>query len=88
MNLAASYAQGLYDLTKANGPKTEYLASLKEALSRRGHEKLLPKIFTEYQLLALKEERSDAHRSVSPEQERTRQLLTLYKKLIATEIHE
>lgn len=88
MNLATSYAQGLYDLTKENGAKPEYLKNLKEALGRRGHEKLLPKIFTEYQLLALKEERSKAHREISPEQERTRQLLELYKKLIATEHHE
>ena len=88
MNLATSYAQALYDLARENGPKAEYMENLKGALTRRGHTKLLPKIFTEYQLLALKEERSKAHRQTTPEQERTRNLLELYKKLIATQTHE
>lgn len=84
MNLSSTYARALWELTEKNGEKPEYLKGLGQALARRGHEKLLSRIFTEYELLRLKEERSKAHRQVTPEQERTRNLLELYKKLIAS----
>lgn len=85
MNLASSYARALYELSSKNESRSaEYLKGLKSALARRGHEKLLPKIYSEFELLALKQERSKAHSTVTPEQERTRVLLELYKKLTNT----
>jgi len=87
MTLAGSYARALYDaVAKDSGPGAEYLKSLREALARRGHQKLFPKIFSEYRLLALKEERSKVHSVVTPQQEQTRVLLELYRKL--TSHHE
>lgn len=85
MNLERSYARALYEVVSKDEAKgKEHLANLKEALKRRGHEKLFPKIFSEYEQLALKEERSNIQTSVSPEQERTRVLLELYQKLTQT----
>ncbi|HEV8677239.1 MAG TPA: hypothetical protein VN701_00170 [Candidatus Paceibacterota bacterium] len=88
MSLAASYSRALFELVQKNGERAEYIGNLKQALARRGHEKLLPDILSHYELLALKKERLSAHREVTPERERTRQLLELYKKLIASTTHE
>jgi F0F1-type ATP synthase delta subunit len=82
MNLERSYARALYEVVSKDEAKgKEYIANLKEALKRRGHEKLFPKIFSEYEQLTLKKERSNVQTTVSPEQERTRILLELYQKL-------
>jgi F0F1-type ATP synthase delta subunit len=87
MTLAGSYARALYDaVAKDAGRGAEYLKSLREALARRGHQKLFPKIFSEYQALVVREERSKVHSKVTPEQEQTRVLLELYRKL--TTSHE
>lgn len=86
MDVARSYARALYALTASlpEGAKAgELLANLRAALARRGHGKLLPRIFAEYQKLALKEERARAAAAITPERERTRILLDLYRKLIA-----
>lgn len=74
--IAKEYAKALF---AAQNPK---LSRLRDVLKRRGHEKLLPRIFAEYQKLILARERSAMHRDVTPERERTRTLLELYKKLI------
>jgi hypothetical protein len=85
MTLSSDYARALYELTQKDTSRgSEYLKNLKDALKRRGHEKLLSKIFTDYESLTLKEKRSKAHRTVTREQERTRVLLELYKKLVET----
>lgn len=78
--LAADYAKALFEL----GGDTKRLKSLREVLKRRGHEKLLPQIYSEYQKLELGSKRLEVHKSVSVEQERVRVLLELYKKLVAT----
>lgn len=84
MIIASQYAKALYSLVKEN-PKTgkEFLVGLRVALKRRGHEKLLPQIFTEYKKLEIAGERSRKAQEVTPERERTRILFELYKKLIA-----
>jgi F0F1-type ATP synthase delta subunit len=88
MTLAHSYARALFDLVSARaGKESEYLKNLVEALRRRGHEQLLRRIFSEYKTLMLKEERTKAHTTVTPEAERTRVLLELYRKMI-TKAHE
>ncbi len=94
MNPAKHYARALYALIEnplrhppaggADGaPKqsTVYLQNLAGVLKRRGHSALFPRIFTEYRALTMQHERSKAHTHITPEQERTRILLELYKKL-------
>ncbi len=74
------YAKALYSLN----PDKSHLVKLRTLLKRRGHEKLLPKIFAEYQKLALAEKRRERAAAITPEAERTRVLLELYRKLIHT----
>jgi len=78
MTLAAQYAKALYE-SEASEAR---LKNLRKVLVRRGHEKLLPRIFTEYERLVEKEERLAEYKKVTPEKERTRILLELYKKLV------
>ena len=82
MSIASDYAKALYDVGKSDFPsKSDLLANLRTVLKRRGHEKFLPQIYTEYQKLALREKRLARHKKVTPEQERTRILLELYRAL-------
>lgn len=85
MNIAANYARALYDLIEDN-PKTAatYMHNLDGVLKQRGHQRLLPKIFNEYQRLQLAQERSEQQQVVTEDQERTRVLLELYRKLTQT----
>lgn len=76
--IETDYAKALYQ-TK---PTAAHLAGLRKALERRGHEKLLPRIFSEYKKLLLAEERKKQAQKITPEAERTRILLELYQKLI------
>lgn len=85
MNLATSYARALFDVTSKNEVKeAEILKNFRAALARRGHEKLLPKIYSEFEKLHIKEKRLVEHKKITPEAERTRTLLELYQKLISS----
>jgi F0F1-type ATP synthase delta subunit len=85
MNLATSYAKALFEVTSKDEVKaSEVLKNLREALRRRGHEKLLPRIYSEFEKLQIKENRLTEHKKVTPEAARTRMLLELYQKLIST----
>ncbi len=75
--IETDYAKALYSLN----PDKSHLVKLRAALKRRGHEKLLPKIFSEYQKLALAEKRRERAATVTPAAEKTRILLELYRKL-------
>jgi len=75
MELASQYARALFD------SKSKDLKNLRAVLMRRGHDKLLPRIYTEYQKLEIQKNRREAAQKVTPAQERTRILLDLYKKL-------
>jgi hypothetical protein len=75
--IAADYAKALYEL----GGSAPRLRSLRELLKRRGHERLLPKIYSEYQKISVQDERLKIHKKVTPEKEQTRILLELYRKL-------
>ncbi len=77
--IAADYAKALYDLGS-----TADIKKVREALVRRGHSKLLPRIYAEYKKLSLCDERRTLREKSNPNKERTRILLELYKKLIAT----
>jgi F0F1-type ATP synthase delta subunit len=80
MTIAEQYAKALYAL---NEPSADTLQQLRKALARRGHIQLLPRIFDAYKKLQLHDERLTQHKKITPEDERTRILLELYKKLIA-----
>jgi F0F1-type ATP synthase delta subunit len=83
MTIAASYARALYELVATDpGKSAAYLKNLRTSVTRRGHIKLLPKILSEYQKLDIGQERSTRYTAVTPEKERVRVLLGLYKKLI------
>jgi len=85
MTIAASYARALHQLVSTNPSKgSTYIANLRASLAKRGHLKLLPKIVSEYQKLDVGKERAARNSAVTPEKERTRILLGLYKKLIET----
>lgn len=78
--IETDYAKALYSLN----PDKSDLAALRNLLKRRGHEKLLPRIFAEYKKLALGEERRAQAAKITPEAERTRVLLELYRKLASS----
>ncbi len=85
MTRHASYARALYDAVHEHSEKSgDYIKNLREALKRRGHEQLLPRILTAYEALELRDERNKTHQTITPEAERTRTLLELYRKLITT----
>lgn len=75
MKIETQYAKALFGAKKPN------LANLKEALKRRGHEKLLPQIYSEYQKLQTGRERREHYAALTEEREQTRILFELYKKL-------
>jgi len=77
--LAQNYAKALYEL----GSKKEHVPLLRQMLARRGHLALMPSILSEYQKLALADERMALHTKDSIERRRTRTLLELYRKLVA-----
>ena len=86
MTISTQYAKALYELVDKNGKESgEYLKNLRQALERRGHIKLLPQIFSEYKKIVMGFERAELHNKITPEIERTRTLLELYKKMTATD---
>ncbi len=89
MHYSAYYARALFDLVTRGGGASEqqgsmYLENLKQVLARRGHQSLLPNIFAEYQKLVQRRERAANQAKITPERERTRVLLELYRRLVAT----
>ena len=80
MNLATQYAKALH----LAGGNTKHLKNLKDALKRHGHEKLLPNVYEEYKKLLTAQERLAMHKRSTPGKERTRILIELYQKLVAT----
>jgi hypothetical protein len=83
MQTATQYAQALYELAEQKPAEAvAFLERLREILARRGHQRLLPRIYTEYEHLLQRKSRLELHRKVTPEQERTRQLVELYRRLI------
>jgi len=85
MNTATYYAKALFELAEAHPDKAKtYLKNLRASLALRGHEKLLPRIWSEYQKLVLKQKRVEKHRETTPEMRRTEKLLKLYRQLISS----
>jgi len=85
MTTEAQYAKALFDLMLESPSKSSsHLEGLKNTLARRGHQKLLPRIFAEYCSLVEHTERSARYGSVTPEAARTRKLLELYRTLVSS----
>ena len=78
MNIATQYAKALY---QSHVSEKLRLKNLRQALARRGHARLLPRIFSEYEKLLEKEKRGVAYRKTTKEGEQTRVLIELYRKL-------
>ena len=84
MNNASQYARALFELVTKNPSEGKtYLHNLRGVLASRGHEKLLPRVLSAYEKLILRQERLAMHHKVTPERERTRILLELYRTLVA-----
>ena len=85
MKIAAKYAHLLYRIAAEHPEEAaEALQALVTMLKSRHLEKMLPQIYAEYQKLTLGGERRALHVAHTPRRERTRVLLELYRKLIAT----
>jgi len=85
MKIAAKYAHFLYRTAEEHPEEAaEALQALVTMLKSRHLEKMLPQIYAEYQKLTLGGERRALHVAHTPRRERTRVLLELYRKLIAT----
>lgn len=83
MTIATQYARALHQAVRSNPDQSRtYLANLRQALKRRGHEKLLPNILRAYEHLDASEARRKRLSVITPEMRRTRMLVELYKKLI------
>lgn len=85
MPTAALYAKALRAALATNAANAkELLVNLRSVLESRGHQKLLPAILTEYEKLEQAEERSKSRAAITPESERNRTLLELYRRLVST----
>ena len=83
MTIEAQYARALYLLVSQNPERSgEYLAGMRAMLEKKGHQKLMPRIFGAYRSHIEKNERTTTYAQISPERERTRVLLELYRTLI------
>jgi hypothetical protein len=83
MTTASAYARALFAAQQEHPEQgAKQLKNLKALLIRRGHASLLPRIYAEYKKLSLREERLESQKRVSPQAERTRVLLELYRTLI------
>ena len=79
---AQQYAQALFSVEGTQARAAA--ARARELLASRGHLKLLPRVVAEYEKLALMAKRRELRKAPSPETERTRILLQLYRKLVAS----
>jgi F0F1-type ATP synthase delta subunit len=85
MTLAQSYAQALFAAqTEHPTDGAKHLGNLRTALAHKGHEKLLSQIFAEYSKIEEKKARRLKYEQVTPESEKTRILLELYRKLVTS----
>ncbi len=83
MTIEQQYAVALHELITAHSDKAdEYLQNLQKTLAAKGHQKLMPRIFAEYKTILEKKARTQRYADVTPESERTRVLLELYRTLI------
>ncbi len=87
MDIAKQYARGIYEAQagRANASKA-FFERVQDALTERGHAKLLPRVASEYEKLLLRERRREADERVTPEGERVRVLVQLYRKLISANL--
>ena len=85
MKKEAQYAQALFALASDNPTKSrEYLSNLEKVLIRRKERQLLPRILAEIERLSEGKRRSEQYRTITPQDIRSRQLVELYRTLIAS----
>ena len=85
MTLEQQYAHALHELVSKNPAKSDdYVKGLKHTLQKKGHQKLTPQIFSQYKQIIEIENRSQKYSQTTPQQERTRVLLELYRTLVAS----
>ena len=88
MKLETQYAKGIYDITAAKRQSRnnaeQLILNIREVLAHRGHERLLPRIGIELEKLALQGERRALYQKTTPEIERTRILLQMYRRLVSS----
>ena len=85
MKKEAQYAQALFALVSDSPTKSrEYLSNLEKVLIRRKERQLLPRILAEIERLSEGKRRSEQYRAITPEDIRSRQLVELYRTLIAS----
>lgn len=85
MKKEAHYAQALFALVNDNPTKgREYLSNLEKVLTSRKERQLMPRILSELQRLSERKRRSEHYRTITPEDTRSRQLVELYRTLIAS----
>lgn len=85
MRKEAQYAQALFALVSDNPTKSrEYLSNLEKVLIRRKERQLLPRILAEIERLSEGKRRSEQYRTITPQDIRSRQLVELYRTLIAS----
>lgn len=85
MTIEAQYAEALFALVEKDPSKAgDYLANLKKTLEKKGHQQLLSRVFSEYRRIIERRERSESYKHITPEQERTRALLELYRTLVTS----
>ena len=88
MHIATNYAKALRAAAAEHPNRSaELIQNLRALLKRRGHSSLLPRIFAEYETVSLREERIKRAKAVTPEGERTRVLLELYRRLTQGSTH-
>ena len=89
MTLEKEYAQALLTVTRSRSEagKRTLLPRLREILKRRGHEKLLPRIFAEYEKLLERQTKRGVKVSFARERDRT-QALKAAKEFAAEKITE
>ena len=84
MNLEHMYAEAIAKAQSSGLSGEDLLKGLKAALARRGHTRLLPRIYKEFEKLELHKDRMEEYARVTPEREETRILIELYRSLIST----
>ena len=85
MTLEQQYAHALHALVVRSPEKSaQVLDGLKKTLEQKGHSKLLPQIYAQYQRILERAARSEKYAVVTEEGERTRVLLELYRTLART----
>ncbi len=79
MTIARMYAEALSQAQASKKTPKQLIDGLKEVLSRRGHSKLMPQIFSEYQKIEAAKSRTGTKVTVAHEKDRAEALKKLFE---------